>query len=289
MALLSTASLGSGSQAASVDGDFRVPKRQRQLFLDDHGIDNVENLGRTMHQPEKRGAVLRSPDPTKTIQTRAAPHWDPDSERFNLWVLGIAAPLWQSQDGLHWNPGPKPNMRIRMAVVDPLDADPSRRFKSPLLNDGFATSPDSKTWTRIDSPAIASSDEGNFSFDPQHGLFIHTVKRGGPFGRAVAIATSRDLKTWKDYGVVFHADARYQEIGRLRIRERLANPGLKQTEYNTPEHYSIQIYNMGVFHYEGLYIGLPSIYHHTGKVPTDWPGFDKMNLSPYIMNLVRKH
>ena len=115
------------------------------------------------------------------------------------------------------------------------------------------------------------------------------MKRSGPYGRAVAIATSRDFETWKDYGVVFHADAEDQEIGRRVIEARLTNPHLKQTEYNTPEHYSVQIYNMGVFLYEGIFVGLPSMYHHTGKVPKDWPGFDKMHLSPGILELVHTY
>ena len=89
--------------------------------------------------------------------------------------------------------------------------------------------------------------------------------------------------------MVFHTDELDQETGRRRIAERLANSALKQTEYDTPEHYSVEVYNMGVFHYEGLYIGLPSIYHHTGKVPPGWPGFDKLRLSPTIRGLIQKY
>ena len=271
------------------DDRFVVTPSQRQLFLDDQGISEIDGLVRKLHQPRKVGAVIRSPNPKDTLQTRTAPVWDPHQQQFKFWILGSEASFWQSPDGLNWQPGPKPNLTIRMVVYDPADPDPARRFKAALLNTGFAVSSDGVTWTRLDTPAIQSADEGNFSFDPQHGLFIHTVKRSGPYGRSVAIATSRDFANWNDHGVVFHADELDQQIGRRRIAERLANPTLKQTEYNTPEHYSVQIYNMGVFHYEGLYIGLPSMYHHTGKVPTDWPGFDQLNLSPYILGLVRKY
>ncbi len=273
----------------SAEPDFRVPVGQRQLFLDDHGVRELENLVRTLHQPEKRGAVLRSPRPQQTIQTRTTPVWDPVAERFKFWVLTIDQNLWESVDGLNWTPGAQTNQRANMVVYDPIDPDPSRRFKCARLGRGFAVSPNGVTWTQLDVPAIQSSDEGNFSYDPAHGLFIHTVKRSGPYGRSVAIATSRDFETWEDYGVVFHADELDQELGRRRIQARRANPNLKQTEYDTPEDYSVQIYNMGVFHYEGIYIGLPSMYHHTGKVPKDWPGFDKIKLSPYILGLVRKY
>ncbi len=266
-----------------------IPAGQRQLFLEDNAVAKIEHLKRTLHQPEKRGAVIRSANPSQTIQTRTAPVWDPEAKHFKLWVMSTDEPLRISTDGLHWTAGPRPNLRIDHAVYDPHDKDPARRFKAALLNEGFAVSPDGVQWTKLDLPAIPSNDEGNFSYDPSEGLFIHSVKRGGPFGRSVAIATSRDFKTWNDYGVVFHADELDQEIGKRRIAERLANPMLKQTEYNTPEHYSVQIYNMGVFYYEGHYIGLPSIYHHTGKVPPGWPGFEKLRLSPAMKDAVGKY
>lgn len=211
--------------------------------------------------------MIRSPDPKQTLQTRTAPVWDPQTNMYKLWVLGIDDPLWQSTDGLHWTPGPRPNIRIDMAVLDPVDDDAARRFKAPLLNEGFAVSPDGVSWTKLDVPKIQSSDEGNFSYDPKERLFIHTVKRGGTFGRSVAIATSRDFMTWTDYGVVFQADQRDQQLGVENIRACMANPTLQQTLYNDPQVYNVDVYNMGVFRYEGLYIGLPALYHATGTVP----------------------
>ena len=275
------------SAAAKDIPAFSVAAGQRQLFLDDHGVANTKNLTRTWHKPAKRGAVIRSSDPNMTIQTRSAPQWDPVNKVYKIWVLGTKAPLRQSTDGLHWTAGSSPSMRTDQVVIDPLDSDPRRRFKAAMTNRGFAISPDGARWTRLDVPVVRSADEANFSFDPAHGLFIHTVKRTGPYGRSVAIAHSRDFKNWTDLGVVFHADETDQVIGKQRILERKKNSKLQQTEYDVPSTYSIQIYNMGVFHYEGLYIGLPSIYHHTGRVPRTWPGFDKQNLSPEILRLVR--
>src|SRR5262245_59524190 len=127
-----------------------------------------------MHQPEKRGAVVRSINPCQTLQTRSAPVWDPRAQNFKLWVLGTDEPLRQSSDGLHWTPGPKPNMRIDHAVYDPKDENAARRFKAALLDQGFAVSPDGVQWTKLAVPKIQSQDEGNFSYDPRAGLFIHT-------------------------------------------------------------------------------------------------------------------
>ena len=262
---------------------------QRHLFLDDHEIASHEGLTRTLHQPVKRGAVIRARNPNQTIQIRTAPVWDPVAKHYKLWVMSTDEPLRISEDGLHWVPGPKPNLQIDHAVYDEHDPDPARRYKAALLNQGFAVSPDGIHWTKLDLPAIPSSDEGNFSYHPQSRLFVHSVKRGGPFGRSVAIATSRDFHTWNDLGIVFQTDPEDQALGRRRIAERFANPALKQPEYNVPESYSIETYNMGVFWYEGLFIGLPSIYHHTGKVPPKWPGFDKLKLSPAIRDAVDRY
>ena len=248
-------------------GAFRVPLGQRQLFLDDHGVAQLDNLHRQMHSPDKRGAVIRSPNPKQTIQIRTAPVWDPQAEHYKLWVLSIDENLWQSDDGLHWTPGPKTNMRITMAVVDPRETDPSRRFKAPLLNRGFATSADGVQWSQIDAEKITSSDEGNFSYDPHAGLFIHTVKRGGKHGRSVALATSHDFRSWRDYGLVFQADDRDQVLGRQHIEARFADPTLHHPPYDNPGYYNVDVYNMGVFRYEGLYIGLPAMFHSTGPVP----------------------
>ena len=78
------------SHAADIlDDGFHVEVGQRQLFLDDHGIDKMSNVRRTMHRPTKRGAVIRSPQPSKTIQTRTAPVRDAASELYKIWVITV--------------------------------------------------------------------------------------------------------------------------------------------------------------------------------------------------------
>ena len=90
---------------------FEVRTRQRQLFLDDVGIEKT-SLKRTMHRPVKRGAVIRHPDPRQTVQTRTAPAWDPRDELFKIWLTsGLYA---SSPDGLHWavEPYDGPNLVV---------------------------------------------------------------------------------------------------------------------------------------------------------------------------------
>lgn len=267
-----------GSWSAAIAEDVRnIPVGQRQLFLDEEAIAKIENLQRTMHSPQKRGAVIRSVNPTQLIQTRGAPLWDPDTRHYKLWVMSTDDPLRVSSDALHWTAGPKPDMQIDHAVYDPHDADPARRFKAALLNEGFAVSADGVRWTKLDVPAVPSSDEGNFSYDPREGLFLHSVKRSGPFGRSVAMATSRDFKTWNDYGIVFHADKLDQELGRKNIQDRGTDLTLQQPLYNDPQAHNVDVYNMGVFHYEGIYVGLPAMFHATGPVP-NYPNTDGFHL-----------
>ena len=280
---LIVASLVSLTAVISAAEPVSLKQGQVQLFLDDFIVAKMAGVTRTMHQPRKLGAVIRSPHPRQTIQTRAAPQWDPVAKVYKLWVLGIDQRLWESRDGLHWVPGAKPNMRTDLVVVDLLEKDPGRRFKAALPNSGFAISPDGANWTKLDVPRIPSSDESNFSFNPAEGLFIHTVKRGGKYGRSVALATSRDFKDWTDHGLIFQSDDLDQKLGVENIRMRLANASLWQPFHNDPKVYRVDVYNMGTFYYEGIYIGLPAMYHATGPVP-NYPNTDGFQLVQLAMS-----
>ena len=82
-----------------MNSSFEVSTGQRQLFLDDAGIAEVRNLTRTLHQPQKRGAVVRSSKPHQTIQTVSTPVWDPDEKLFKFWVIGTDESYRLSLDG----------------------------------------------------------------------------------------------------------------------------------------------------------------------------------------------
>lgn len=278
LSLIVTLVTGALPLGAADDAPFAPKLNERQLFLDDADVAKIENLTATMHRPEKRGALLRSPDPKQTLQTRTAPVWNPDTKQYLLWTLGTDTSLWQSGDGLNWQPAARnPNLRIDMAVYDPRDPLAARRFKAPILNGGFAVSPDGFEWTKLDLPPVPSSDEGNFSYDPDEGLFLHTIKRKGPHGRSVAIATSRDFATWTDLGVVFGADDEDQARGGRNIEARAKNRSLEPVRFQSPDAYNVDVYNMGVFRYGGRYIGLPAMYHATGKIP-NYPNTDGFHL-----------
>ena len=131
----------------------------RQLFLDDFIVQRIDGLKRVMHQPVKRGAVIRPDQPWETsLQTRCSPAWDAERKRFKLWLItstnipGFAGTSYaESEDGVHWT---KPSLRqtkingslennglavvpgdtwpkngIENVVIDPDDPDSNRRYK----------------------------------------------------------------------------------------------------------------------------------------------------------------
>jgi hypothetical protein len=281
---------------------FCVPPGERQLFLDDVGILKVDHLKRTLHQPAKKGAVIRPDLPWETtLQTRSAPVWDPSVKQFKLWMTastnipGVAGATYaQSRDGLHWT---KPSLRqkeingslennfvtvdpkrewpanaISNVVFDPDDPDPSRRFKGLLhcfVREPIV-SPDGIHWKLLDVPEIPSQDESNMSYDRQTRMFIATVKHGGPYGRSVHLTTSKDFEHWTKPVLIFHADELDQELGREHIKARQADHKLqmqrplwdiRDTYKGRTAEPKVDVYNMGLFRYEGLYIGTPAMFH----------------------------
>ena len=335
---------------------------QRQLFLDDHAVADTHGLRRTMHAPEKRGAVIEPEDGERGIQVRGAPMWDPAAGCYKLWIMcegGIG--LARSTDGLNWE---RPVLRVcehrgslenglvagpcgMQVIFDPTDPDPSRRYKglhlrgsservvSPtaehwrLLHNPWrlaypqghvlgnqrqyqhswvirvsdrgedvpaeerfegmgrfqtrdlVVSADGIHWRRLDCPGLPCGDEGNFSFDQDTGTYIATLKEGemGPYGRSIGLTTSMDFEHWTHPELVFHADERDQELNREVIAARLDNQSLTQPVFNVPEEYFVDVYNMGVFRYEGLFVGLPAFFHHTGDVDENSDGFHLVQLT----------
>ena len=269
---------------------FHVPLGERQLFLDDAGTKQMDHLVRTMHRPEKKGAVMR-PDKfqgEEAIQVRGAPVWDPQQGIYKYWLSGTKARYRTSPDGLHWTAHAPPDSTAAlpgssMMIRDPHDQNPDRRYKAVVQSSGFLVSPDGMRWTRLNVPPIPGQDEGNFSYDAAHRLFLHTYKRRGPHGRAVGLSSSTDFQHWTDHGLIFHADDDDQILGRLAIQARFCDPHRHHPVYNIPSTYNVDVYNMAIFRYESRYIGLPQMYHQTGKVPPDWPGFAKLPISDEMM------
>ncbi len=144
-------------------------RRERQLFFDDADIARIVGLERTLHQPNKKGAVIRA-DPHMALlsgsdggpayrpQTRTAPVWDAEAKLWKFWTIGAKidydhgrSSYHESRDGLHWYQpsigqleyqGSLDNNHVAIpldgtrtsevlgVVYDASDADPNRRFKA---------------------------------------------------------------------------------------------------------------------------------------------------------------
>lgn len=323
--VLTTVSIAVFTQLSASSGEcygaeppISVPIGQRQLFLDDYGVATMSSLQKTMHQPEKKGAVISPDRPwNQLIETNSAPVWDEQAHVYKTWMLNSirTGSTWgesmvayaESTDGINWT---KPNLGQRTfqgslknnllktpavnnssVVYDPNSTAPNQRYKGLFFDVVSSTqtalrptvSPDGIHWTSLNVPAIPSLDQFNLSYDSVASTFIATVKTGGPYGRSQGIWTSKDFATWTNSGIIFHADAQDQQMAKnVVIPARLADPTLQQPLYNDPSVYNADIYNLSLFRYEGLYVGLPSVYYATGKdspTATNTEGFHLIQLA----------
>ena len=292
--------------------EFTVRPHERQLFLDGHGVAGIDNLTGTMHQPEKKGAVIRNFDQHGiAVQTVIR---DPDSRIWKAWCsppvdAPSAAAYWESDDGLHWRKpivgrveyrGSKENnlvdidlgkdtgnFRPGAVVYDPNDPDPDRRYKCALPPHGFGVSPDGVDWTGIPI-YVRNEDSWTFALDERDGLFILLMREGGSEDRRVILSTSTNFEHWTEPELVFRADDLDQEVGRETVERHLQDPTLQSPEFSIPATYNAQAYWMRMFRYESLYVALPMLYYRSGQVPGDWEGFQSLDLSPRVRRRIAR-
>lgn len=286
-AFIGVVSTGTVGLVHGSDSAITIETGERQLFVDDHIVGEIVHLRRTLHQPLKMGAVIR-PDFLRnvpSVYTRSAPVWDPQSE---LYKFATSAGLYVSSDGLHWrllvtDRDTVPNHMI----YDRHETDPARRFKGLKMVALFdvkevldergrvrpgkrlawelrpRVSPDGLAWTELDVPGIPCKDETNLSYDEKNRLFIVTVKVRGRYGRSHALSTSRDFERWTKPELTFEADEFDQYLDREKIQMRMADrddPRLAITSFGDPAAYKVDVYNLSIFRYESVYLGLPAIH-----------------------------
>ena len=283
------------TSGVDISPQAQVARGHRQLFLDDVFIEHTKGLARTLHQPRKHTAnpVIRQGQ-TAWNEYRSQLYgtvlYFPKERKFKMWYLSGAKlpgrrpiklngqsriPNFQlvgyaeSTDGFKWElprlglveyNGSRDNNICKIArtnvegiavLHDPRDADPQRRFKAiywehsagprdpypGISGISYSYSADGKEW-RDDpgNPAIPhGSDTG------QQLVWDETLSRYVAFGRfnaggrKVARSESQDMVRWSKPQLVFSADGEDR-------------PGT-------------EIYGMGISRYEGLYVGLPWIFH----------------------------
>lgn len=274
----------------------------KHLFLDDGIIELQHGIERRWHQPMKHGPPVLGPN--GPLEQPRLHIWNPpltaeDGEGWRMWYIGGEQlhPLYAtSRDGINWS-------RPRLDAVGAGAEDATnlidlgfsatrkeRRLvlcRRPEANYSYIAltraggrlrpleSDDGLTWRyHADHPGIPSDDEYRLGWDPVQRLLLATVKLGGrnsrvslavpEYGRAVALSTSADGLDWTDPEMILHADHLDCVAGAEELERHFADDELLSPLFRDPEHCWSDVYNMPVFHYEGLYIALPVLFHQSG-------------------------
>jgi len=299
-----------GSRAFAAYDAVALPAGQRQLFIDDFLLGDVDRVERIIHQPVKyEGNPVIKPDrPTDgaVIQIRDAPSWDEKEQVWKVWYFRLGrdgngaggSGFARSKDGIHWE---KPDLGIvevegsratnlvtvagepgaftQHVLIDPA-APPEQRYKGMI---GWSdrrpmVSADGYTFTPLAGvPPIPSHDESHLNWDPLGRQWILTHKLRGPFGRAVYLSTSPDFLAWSKPVLIYHADFLDQQLGAKHIEAVEADARYWRPTINRPREYKAEIYNMPVFAYESLYLGLPNYFESSGRIPPPFGNQDGTN------------
>jgi hypothetical protein len=263
---------------AALAGPQRGP--WRRLFLDAAVVEAQEGLTRVFHAAEKHPwPVIKADRPWEGISAITGPYvygtvfWEGDRLRMWYQVLnrGNHVGYAESRDGVAWT---KPDLGLiefnssnaNNLVVSafqpeacgggechnpgvirrPNERDPDKRyalygFDGKAGHARVAFSPDGLRWRYVaeteKQAMFTSSDVVNFFYDPYQARYTVTWKTRNRRGRAVGVAWSPDGLTWTKpiEGPVFVADD--------------LDPD------------ATQVYGMPVFPYQGLYLGMPWLYH----------------------------
>ena len=250
----------------------------RRLFLDPLVIEQQAALERVFHACRKYSAnpVLIADTPWE--RGGSGPYLYGtilrDEGKLRMWYHfvqgGYRNAYAESADGIHWT---KPDLGIvdfqgskannifarnechnPSVILRPLPAGDPQRYAlfcwgADVSKVRAAFSPDGLHWKFVPETAkrglFESSDVVNFFYDPYQQCYTATWKGATRRGRSVGIATSQDALHWTKpaQSPIFTAD-----------------------DLDPPD---TQIYGMPVFPYEGLYIGLPWIYHADVHYPPE--------------------
>lgn len=252
----------------------------RRLFLDAMTVEESHGLTRVFHSAEKHPAspVVRRDQAWEGATGMSGPYLYgtvlPEGGRLRMWYQcihrGNHVGYAESADGIAWTKpalgiiehmGSKANNMLISALQPevtggvchnpsvihcPWEPDPARRYvlfcyEATRGRARSAYSPDGLHWRFAPETAaeglFSSSDVVSFFWDPYHTRFASTWKTSNRRGRAAGVAWSSDGRAWAKPldGPVFGADD--------------LDPD------------ATQVYGMPVFPYQGLYLGLPWIYH----------------------------
>ena len=239
---------------------------RRQLFIDDHVIQETRGVTRTLNQPVKYvgNPIIRPVHPWEAnSRIYGTVIYDVDQEIFRMWYMAgphnVDAPhrtcYATSKDGVYWEKpslglvefnGSKDNNILlddatgMTMIKDSREEDPDRLYKtmfyetlSPAVSVAF--SPDGVRWTGYEgNPVLTNASDNHFvlGWDENHGKYVAYVRPAvfdGSNIRLIGRSASEDFIHWTEPQVV-----------------------LAPNEEDPP---GLEFYGMPVFRYEGLYLG----------------------------------
>ena len=207
--------------------------------------------------------------------------------------------------------------RFIEVLCTPWDPDPARRYKGLLGAIGRqpVVSANGIDWKPVDTPRIPSSDTSTLIYDELGKRYLAVVKSGTKYGRSASVTFSKDFEKWSTPRLTFCTDQQDQVIAKRRIAERLADSDMQNPMFNFPEPdepwspgkgnwpsgpidgedfnqagngknfkiptWRAETYKMGIFPYEGLYMGVVMFYYPTGPAIPAWNntvGFNEFQL-----------
>ena len=259
------------------------PHQNRQLFIDDGAISETCCITKTLNRPVKYAGnpILRPSMPWERDAAFIGTVMRDDDGSFRAWYQGwyddrYPACYATSMDGIFWHKpdlglievaGSTANNRIMEeacvpnVIHDPRDPDPDRRYKMLYWDFSIprpqpkrpasvsvAFSPDGIRWTEFyGNPVLTGTGDTHslLGWDDDVGKYVAYVRPGrdadkGINRRLIGRSVSDDFTSWSEPEVVLEPDE------------------------DEPD---LEFYNMPVFKYEGLYLGLPWGYYTYPEEP----------------------
>ena len=204
-----------------------------------------------------------------------------------------------------------------LMVRDDNDPDPNRRYKAWTAERGLRSaawnlfplvSPDGLRWKRLRTDSFPSGDDYRLGYDPTTGKFLATIKLypwdvpdyifpadyvdiddlGSPLpARSVWLRTSPDFRNWSEPKLIMYGNSADQRDAAAFIAAAKTNPNRRQLVIDDPASlpvtaaYKIDTYNMIVFRYEDLVLGLPTRMIMSGPYSWSYQGEHGTNQDGY--------
>ncbi len=254
---------------------------ERQLFVDEHLIEDLDGLRRVMQRPEKLASpVLEGDKPWERWSASIignSVHYDEEDGIFKAWYDTIGGVAYAtSQDGMHWQ---KPSLGIierdgstdtnlisagrNFSVVkDPADEDPEKRYKAMYW--GSRNEPDAP-WGAKGHFVAFSADGIHWTPDPRNPV---ADSRNGLTDGQFVLGWDSNHGKYVAYmrPTVFFFDPDKRTSAWVASEDFINwGPPVLAVSPEETDGVEIEYYRMPVAKYEGIYVGFIWVYHNDAE------------------------